>query len=119
MCMIRKPSDIFRMQHLCIAIDHHGRHLSAYVYGAFITAYLSVVICHLWRTLKLHGLLQAYTNPQGPGNAVEGAAAVYAHESHERQANAGMGRLAPGQALGTSQAPNEQSNQAGISAVRA
>ena len=64
-------------------------------------------------------MLQAYTNPQGPGNAVEGAAAVYAHESHERQANAGIGRLAPGQALGTSQTPTEQSNQAGISAVRA
>ena len=64
-------------------------------------------------------MLQAYTNPQGPGHAVEGAAAVYAHESHERQANACIGRLAPGQALGTLQEPTEQSNQAGISAVRA
>jgi len=116
--MIRKPSDIFDifcMQHLCIAINHHGRHLSAYVYGDFMIARSG----HLWRTLKLDGVLQAYTNPQGPGNAVEGAAAVYAHESHERQANAGIGRLAPGQALGTSQASTDQSNQAGISAVRA
>ena len=63
-------------------------------------------------------LVQILLQAHGPGNAVEGAAAVFAHEAHECQLSAGVSRRVPDQALGTSQASAEQPNQAGISTVR-
>ena len=60
--------------------------------------------------------LQAYRNPQGPGNAVEGAAAVYAHESQEAGAMPAMVMPA---AVGTSQSTAEQAGpDLGMPAVR-
>ena len=60
--------------------------------------------------------LQAYRNPQGPGNAVEGAAAVYAHESQEAGAMPAMVMPA---AVGTPQSTAEQAGpDLGMPAVR-
>ncbi|CAK0782785.1 hypothetical protein CVIRNUC_005980 [Coccomyxa viridis] len=67
------------------------------------------------RTLSEAGNL-AYRNPQGPGNAVEGAAAVYAHESQEAGAMPAMVMPA---AVGTSQSTAEQAGpDLGMPAVR-
>ena len=71
-----------------------------------------------WHPLTDRFSSQAHANPQGPANAVEGAAAVFAHEAHECQLSAGVSRRVQDQALGTSQASAEQPNQAGVSTVR-
>ena len=66
--------------------------------------------------LRFCAALQAYRNPQGPGNAVEGAAAVYAHESQEAGAMPAMVMPA---AVGTSQSTAEQAGpDLGMPAVR-
>ena len=62
--------------------------------------------------------VQVYINPQGPGRAVDGAAAVCAHESQEQAASSGMRRLAPGRPTGTAQGSAEQAAPAGVSVVR-